>query len=261
MLGRDRSIWLHVAPAIERLAIQGRKVWTEPAAVQKTLSEFLSVFPVTHVQIDLVALSRAHTESEEWGPLLSRAGQWGPLLNELTQAITAAVRSPVVWGLGLPGPQRIAASLGDISERGTLKAGLQLASFLQAFRESRISFVAIDLHDTEPANLERPIAPIFRNSAMYGWLRAVCIDNLTVRKGSLAGSEVTLVRDTEISALRPLWEAGEAVGGGLSDKFWNGGGFDNDLPRKCLLYGEVPEGISPKAIVETGRSLRTWVAA
>jgi len=191
--------------------------------------------------------------------LLSRSGPWGAFLSELALAVSDAVRPPAVWGLGLPGSKPVAASLGDESERGILKAGLQLASFLQIFRESRVGFVSVDLSNTKPLGVERTIAPVLRNSEMYGWLRAVCVSDLGALGESPAGADVVLVRNAGLSELRPLWNRGESVGGGLSGEFWDGREFENGPPQKCLLYGETPEGISPKTIVEAGRMLRSWL--
>lgn len=255
MLGRDRSVWLQVAHGVESLAEGGGGVWREPAAVRKALGELLGVFPATHVQVDLAALLRAPETGTGWASLLGRSGAWGTLLAELALAISDAVRPPAVWGLGLPGPQTVAASLEDASERGVLKAGLQLASFLQTFREARVGFVSVDLRGTEPGGVERALASVFRNSGMYGWLRAVCVDGIEALGSSRMGAEVILLSDAGISELRPLWERGEPVGGGLGDAFWAGQGLAGSLPQRCLLYGEIPEGISPKAIVEAGRQL------
>ncbi len=250
MLGRDRSVWLRVAPGVESLAENGRGVWVEPAAVRKALGELLGVFPITQVQIDIAAFLHSEDTGSEWASLLSRSGHWGALLPELALAVTDAVRPPTVWGIGLPGPKEVAVSLGDESERGVLKAGLQLASFLQVFRESRLGFVTVDLRDTGVSGMERAIAPIFRNSEMYGWLGAVCVRDLAARSGSLAGAKVTLIHNAEFAEMLPLWDRGELVGGGLG----------GDPPQKCLFYGEVPERASAKTIVETGRILRSWLA-
>jgi hypothetical protein len=260
MLGQDRSVWLQVANGVKSLAENGRGVWAEPAAVRKVLGELLGVFPVTHVQIDIAAVLRSGDTDSDWASLLSRSGHWGVLLPELALAVTDAVRPPMVWGLGLPGPQEVAVSLGDESERSVLKAGLQLAAFLQVFRASRLGFVTVDLRNTGVSGMERAITPIFRNSEMYGWLGAICVRDLAARRGSLAGAKVTLVHDGKFAELLPLWERGEVVGGGLSGELWNGGGLGGDPPQKCLLYGEVPERASAKTIVETGRILRSWLA-
>jgi hypothetical protein len=220
----------------------------------------LGVFPLTHVQIDLAAVFRAHGEGGDWTALLSRSEPWKAALGELVLAISEVVRPPAVWGFGLPGPQHLAAALGDTSERGILKAGLQLASFLQALRESRIGFVTVDLRQTETARIERAVAPVFRNSAMYGWRRAVCLDDLPVAGGPPAGAEIALVPNQEIPALLRLWDEGKLIGGGLSETLWDGEKLSGHPPQRCLLYGAVSQGVSPKALVETGRVLRAWLA-
>jgi hypothetical protein len=258
MLGQDRSVWLQVTHAVESLAEQGHRVWAEPAAVQKALGELLSVFPVTHVQIDLTAIFRARGE-EDWPALLSRAEPWKAFLAEFVLAISEAVRPPAVWGLGLPGPHHVVAALSDESERGILKAGLQLASFLQALRESPVGFVAVDLRQTEMARTERAIAPILRNSTLYGWRRAVCLDELPVAANPPTGAEIALIHNQELPALRSFWDAGKLIGGGLSATFWQEGRLAEQPPRQCLLYGVVPHDILPKVLVESGRALRAWL--
>jgi hypothetical protein len=256
MLTQDRTIWLQVTHAIEALSASGRAVWSQPSAVQKALGELLGVFPATHVQLNLDALFHPGDGKEDWAALLSRSGQWSAFLSELALAITEAVRPPVVWGIGLPGPQYVAASLGDTSERGVVKAGLQVASFLQALREARVGFVTVDLRGTAVASMERAIAPVFRNSGMYGWKRAVCADDIIAISGSFAGADIGLVPSATITELSSLWNEGKLVGGGCSAAFWTNGSLEEKLPAKFFLYGEAPEGIAPKVLVEAGRFLR-----
>src|SRR5439155_574942 len=110
------------------------------------------------------------------------------------------VRGRAVWGVGLPGPAEVAETFGDASERGVLKAGLQLASFLQGFREAGIGFVAIDL--TGAGVPAKAVAPIFRNAELYGWRRAAVVRD---ESGSGCGADISLV-----------------VRDGLSAGFWNG---------------------------------------
>ncbi len=254
-----RAVWLRVANGVESLSGAGSRVWHEPAQTRKALGELLGVFPVTHVQLDLAALVGAGDAPGDWAAFLTRQGNWGELLPELALAVHSAVRAPAVWGLGLPAPATVAAALGDTSERGTLKAGLQLASFLQAFRESHISFVAVDRAEPPQAGDARALTPIFRNSEMYGWRRALCVVDLESSKEQRLGADVVLAADTAVAALCPVWERGEPVGGGLGKEFWGAGEFGVPAPPRFLLYGEVPHGITPRSIVESGRTLRAWM--
>ncbi len=254
-----RAVWLRVANGVESLSDAGSAVWREPAQTRKALGELLGVFPVTHVQLDLAALVAAGDPAGDWGSFLARQGKWSELLNELALAVRSAIRAPAVWGLGLPAPSVVAAALGDTSERGTLKAGLQLASFLQAFRESHISFVAVDRAEPPQSGEARALTPILRNSEMYGWRRAICVANLDAVTEQL-GADVVLAAEAKLAALCPAWERGEPVGGGLGSEFWQGGQFGVPAPGRFLLYGEVPRGITPRSIVESGRTLRAWMS-
>ena len=238
MAGRERSIWLRVANGLEILSGQGRRVWNEPAAVRNALRELLSVVPVTHVQIDVSALRGRSDPPAEWRALLARAEDWDDLLRELVAATSDAVRGRAVWGIGLPGPTEVAESLGDASERGVLKAGLQLASFLQGFREAGIGFVAIDL--TGGSVPAKTVAPIFRNAELYGWKRAAVVRD---ESQSACGADISLVVRT-----------------GLSAGFWTGEESFAPALDAEIVFGEIPAGTEPAAIVTAGRGLRAWMA-
>jgi len=231
MAGADRSIWLRVANGIESLAGQGPRVWNEPPAVANALRELLSVLPLTHAQIDLEALRGRSEPRAQWKAMLSREGDWNELLRELVAAVGDAVRGRAAWGLGLPGPDGVADELGDPSERGVLKAGLQLAGFLQGFREAGVGFVSLDL--TGAIVSEKAVAPIFRNAQMYGWKRAAIVGD---DSSSAAGAEIRLVD-------------------GLSEGFWTA---EEPAPQAPTLFGEIPSDIEPAAIVAAGRKLERW---
>jgi len=227
----ERTIWIRVGNGVEVLSGLGAAVWNEPAAVRNALRELLSVMPITHAQIDLAPL-RARTEpAAEWKTVLARAGDWGDILREMVAAIGDAVRGRAQWGLGLPNPAVVAESLGDASERGALKAGIQLAAFLQTFREAGLGFVAIDL--TGPVVAEKAVSQVLRNAQMYGWRQAVMV----AAPLSPAPAEIQLVAD------------------GLGAAFWAGDETPGALSSDPSLYGEIPAGIEAAAIVAAGRRL------
>ncbi len=56
----------------------------------------------------------------------------------------------------------------------------------------------------------------------------------------------------------PPWRSGEQIAGGLGSSFWkNEWETAFQLPESFSLYGELPPDITPKALVETGRGLRS----
>jgi hypothetical protein len=250
---KDRSIWLRVGAGVETLSGMGRAVWNEPAAVRNALREMLSVLPATHLQIDLGSLRCRMDPPAQWKVLLARGDGFGELLGEMVQAIGDAVRGRAEWGIGFPGPAVVADSLGDVSERGVLKAGLQLASFLQGLREAGIGFVALDLLGAPVP--QKTLAPFFRNAEMYKWRRAaICSEDAPI-----AGADVRLVEALPYEALLARWQAGELVGGGLGAAFWSGEPLPQPAPARALLYGEVPLGVEAAAIVAAGRGLSSWL--
>lgn len=249
MIDGERTVWVRVGYALEALSDRGAAVWTEPAAVRRALADFLGVFPSSHVQVDAGLLFRPFG-AVDWPGLLSRSGAWADLLAELALAVADAARGRAAWGIGLPAP----AALGDASERGAIKAGVLLGGFLQAFRESSARFVAVDADSDHRAG--RAAAPILRNAEMYGWRRAVILDELDAREPWASVSDAALVRRAPFAELVPLWSRGERTGGGLGSDFWTGAGIGGTLPAKYLLYGEAPAGLSARAVVEAGRSLR-----
>jgi hypothetical protein len=247
--GNERTVWLRVANGVEALSGLGAQVWNEPAAARNVLRELLSVLTTTHVEIDLDPLRRRTAPETEWKTLLARGGDWGELLRELVAAIADAVRGRAEWGIGLPNAARVAESLGDASERGTLKAGIQLASFLQGFREAGLAFVAVDL--TGPAVGDKAVAQVIRNAQMYGWKQAAIV----AAPLSPPPAELQLVSDATVEDLAARWRQGELVGGGLGARFWSGGHAEPPLPPRCFLYGEIPSGADAAAIVDAGRRL------
>ena len=253
-----RIIWLHVAAGVESLA-NGRQVWTQPAAVRQALAELLSVCPATHVQIDLSALVAAGQEPAHWPAFLKREATWNELLPELILAISDAV-TPRAWGLGLPALPLLAAALGDTSERGLLKAGMQAAAFLQNFRVSGLGFVSLDWPQAAAAGSGRAAAPIFRNSHMYGWQRAVSLADPSALAHAPQEVELSLIKDFPLSEVQPLWAEGERVGGGLTKAFWTTPQLPSPAPSAYVLYGNIPADITPRQLVEAGRMLQTWLA-
>jgi hypothetical protein len=252
--GRQRSVWLRVGAGVETLSGVGRTVWNEPAAARNALRELLSVLPATHVQIDLGSLRRRGDPQSDWKALLSRAGDWSDLLRETGAAIADAVSGRAAWGLGLPSPALVAAELGDSSERGVLKAGLQLAGFLQGFREAGLAFVALDL--AGGGATDKAVAPSLRNAEMYGWRRAVVLGELGEAP---AGVEIRLAAGQEFQTLAGAWGRGELVGGGLDQSFWRGQALPRPAPPRTLLFGAIPDNLEAAAIVAAGRELRTWL--
>jgi hypothetical protein len=252
--GRQRSVWLRVASGIETLSGLGRSVWNEPAAGRNALRELLSVLPATLVQLDVDAMRRRSEPAADWKTVLSRAADWSDLLRETAAATTDAVRGCAVWGLGMPNPAAVAGELGDSSERGVLKAGLQLAGFLQGLREAGLGFVALDLGGGAVA--DKAVAPLLRNAEMYGWRRAVVL--ASAAQASF-GAEVRLVPGLDIRTLVAAWEKGELLGGGLDGAFWTAQQLPSPAPARALLYGTVPESLEAAAIVGAGRALREWL--
>lgn len=254
MLRGERTVWVRVANGLESLSGLGAKVWNEPAAVRNALREMLSVLPLTHVQLDLAALRRRSDPAAGWKAVLGRSDGWAELLRETAQATGDAVRGRAEWGIGLPGPAEAAASMGDASERGVLKAGLQLAAFLQGVREAGLTFVAVDLSGASVP--DKVVAPVFRNAEMYGWRRAAVLGGIGDGAG---GAEIRLFGEAPFGELCEAWHRGELVGGGLGAAFWSGAAPSAPAPSRVLLFGEIPPGIDAAAIVAAGRSLNQWL--
>ena len=252
--GKERTVWVRVANGVEILSGLGAAVWNEPAAARNALRELFSVLPITHVELDLDALRRRAEPAADWKTVLARGGDWGGLLREMTAAIGDAVRGRAEWGIGLPSPARVAESLGDASERGTLKAGIQLASFLQGFREAGLAFVAVDL--TGAAVGEKAVAQVIRNAQMYGWRQAAIV----AAPLAPAPAEIQLADEPTIADLSARWQAGELVGGGLGADFWSGSEPRAALPPQAFLYGAIPANVDAAAIVAGGRRLAGLLA-
>jgi hypothetical protein len=252
-----RNVWLQVRHGVETLSGAGRAVWSEPAQVRKALGEMLGVLPATHIEIELEGFLEA-SEPRQWTALLRREGAWAALLDEQALAIGSAVRAPAVWGLGLPAVQTVATAAGDVSERGQIKAGMLLASALQAFRSAPVAFVTIPVSPGDPTG-ERARGPVLRNGELYGWARAVRVSELAATSPPVAGVEATLVEQATVAELSPRWARGELVGGGLGASVWSGQPLVGAAPARFLLFGQIPAGTAARALVETGRMLRDWV--
>jgi hypothetical protein len=164
------------------------------------------------------------------------------------------VSGRATWGLGLPSPVLLATELGDSSERGVLKAGLQIAGFLQGFRDAGLGFIALDL--AAGAVADKAVAPSLRNAEMYGWRRAVVIGEMGEAP---VGAEIRLATGQEFHTLAGAWERGELFGGGLDGSFWRGQALPRPAPPRALLFGAIPDGLEPAYIVAAGRELRAWL--
>jgi hypothetical protein len=252
--GKERVVWVRVGGGVEALSGAGRAVWNQPAVVRNALREMLSVLPVTHVELDLARLLARGEPPSTWSQLLDRAGDWRGLLDETAAATGDAVRGLAEWGIGLPNPAAVGEALGDPSERGRVKAGLRLASFLQGFREAGLRFVTVEPAETAPS--ERALAPIFRNAELYGWRRAAIVASTTE---TVKGAEIRLLRDGGVTEVRDAWARGELVGAGLDSRFWAGEALADAAPPRALLFGEIPAGTAAAAIVAAGRNLERWL--
>jgi hypothetical protein len=247
-------VWLRVGAGVEILSGLGPAVWNQPAVVRNALREMLSVLPATHLQLDLGRLLGRSDPPSTWSTLLARSADWAGLLGETAAATTDGVRGIADWGIGLPSPSVVAEALGDVTDRGVLKAGLQMASFLQGFREAGIGFVAVDL--TAAAVPAKVVAPIFRNGEMYGWRRAAVV---RAASQTVGGAEIRLVHDGGYAEVCASWGRGELVGGGLDGAFWAGDALPAPAPPQALLFGEIPAEADAAAIVAAGRRLTLWL--
>jgi hypothetical protein len=185
------------------------------------------------------------------------AGGWGELLGELVPAVASALHPPVVFGLALPDPRTVAAEAGDASERGTLKGGLLVASFLQGLRAAGLAFVVIRLGSGGGADVTKATAPVLRNAGLYGWKRAV--ERSSLEEAPIPDADVRLVDGAAIADVEGGWARGEAIGGGLAAALWKGEELAGNPPPSFLLYGATPPGLDVAAIVAAGRSLRKWM--
>ena len=152
----------------------------------------------------------------------------------------------------------VAKSIGDESERGALKAGPEIASFLRRLRESSLRFTVVQIADSEAAGLARALAPILKNSQLYQWARVIGVAGMDQAATWQGQAEAILVRSAELSALGPAWRSGQQLAGGLGPSFWKGEwSAALQLPERFSLYGELPSDVTPKALVEAGRCLRS----
>ena len=257
MLEINKTVWIALAHGVESVADAGAGVWREPAAVRKALGELLGVLALTHGQLDLEVMLGAEQAGDAWRSVIE--GGADTSLRELTLAINDAFRPPKVWGVGLPAPGHVARMLGDESERATLKVGLQMASRLKMFRDAGAAFVTIDLSGVQFAEQERALAPILRNAGMYGWQRALCVPEAAAAVGLEDKADAILALDSEESGLRDGWQQGSAIGGGLTERFWKEGSLTGPPAPRFLLFGRIPGGTSPGAIVAAGRTISSWL--
>ncbi|MGH7803740.1 MAG: hypothetical protein ACREQJ_05285, partial [Candidatus Binatia bacterium] len=156
-----------------------------------------------------------------------------------------------------PDPRVVAAELGDASDRGALKAGLQVASFLQGLRAAGVSFAIVLLDASPTPEIIRAVTPALRNAGLYGWRRA-----LELPSGDLPippETDLRLVRGATLAELEPAWSRGEEIGGGL-ESFWTGETVGGKAPPAVCLYGAAPAGVDAAATVAAGRRLREWMS-
>lgn len=253
-----RSVWLRGERAVEGVGGLGSPIWSRPPEVRRAIAELAGVFPLTHLVLDLDAIRAAAGPEASWKALLGRTGGWSELLAELVPAITSALRAPAAFGFALPDPRAVAAELGDLSDRGALKAGLQVASFLQGLRAAGIAFAVVLLDGVPTPEVVRAVTPVLRNAGLYGWRRAVELPTLDTPLPP--ETDLRLVAGSTLAEIEPVWNRGEEVGGGL-DGAWTGEGLGGKAPPSFCLYGAAPVGIDAAATVAAGRRLREWMGS
>ena len=253
-----RSVWLRGERAVEGVGGLGTAIWSKPPEVRRAIAELGGVFPLTHLALDLDAIRAAGPEAT-WKALLGRSGGWTELLGELVPAIASALRAPSAFGFVLPDPRAVAVELGDTSDRGALKAGLQVASFLQPLRSAGLSFAVVALSGAPTPEVTRAVTPVLRNAGMYGWRRAV--EMPTLGDALPPATDLRLVAGAKLAELEPVWNRGEEVGGGLEPDLWTGGGLGGKAPPLFCLYGIAPAGVDAAATVAAGRRLREWMSS
>ncbi len=259
MLEIDKTIWIGLAHGVQSVSGKGAAVWRDAAAMRKALGELVSVLPVTHGQIDLAALLGADANAPEaWRTMLE--GKSESAMGELAVAINDAFRPPKIWGVALPCPGALAATLGDASERGALKTGMQMAARLRLFRDAGASFVTIDLPDSNFAGQERALKPVLRNAEMYGWTRALCVPALADTAGLEGHADAVLALRADVAELDERWQHGSALGGGLTQEIWSGEKLAPRNSPRFLLFGRIPRDTPAHAIVEAARMISSWAA-
>ena len=252
-----RSVWLRGERAVEGVGGLGPQIWSRPPEVRRAIAELAGVFPVTHLALDLDAIRVGAGPETTWKALLARGGGWNEHLGELVPAIASALRAPCAFGFALPDPRAVAAELGDASDRGTLKAGLQVASFLQSLRAAGLGFAVVLLDGAATPEVVRAVTPVLRNAGMYGWRRALELP--TVDAPLPPETDLRLVADANVAALEAAWNRGEEVGGGL-EHAWTDEGLRGKAPAAFCLYGSAPAGVDAAATVAAGRRLREWMS-
>lgn len=253
-----RSVWLRGERAVEGVGGLGPAIWSRPPEVRRAIAELAGVFPLTHLALDLDAIRGAAGPEASWKALLARAGGWNEHLAELVPAIGSALRTPCAFGFALPDPRRVAAELGDTSDRGALKAGLQVASFLQGLRAAGLAFVVVLLEGAPSPETARAVTPVLRNAGLYGWRRAVELPGPDTPLPPEA--DLRLVPGTTLAVVEPAWSRGEEVGGGL-ESVWTSEGLGGKAPPSLCLYGAPPARIDAAAMVAAGRRLREWMSS
>jgi hypothetical protein len=244
---------------VEGVGGLGAAIWSRPPEVRRAIAELAGVFPVTHLALDFDAVRASAGPEPTWKALLGRSGGWTELLGELVPAIASALRAPCVFGFALPDPRAVAAELGDTSDRGALKAGLQVASFLQSLRSAGLSFAIVLLGSAPTPEVTRAVTPVLRNAGMYGWRRAV--EMPTLDASLPPETDLRLVPGAKLADLEPAWNRGEEVGGGLETDLWTDGSPVGKAPPLFCLYGIAPAGVDAAATVAAGRRLREWTSS
>lgn len=256
MLQFARTVWVDAGPGIQEIAAQGARVWESPAAVHKALAEIIGVIALTHVQISLDTVFGSDSAAEKWRGLLEGKGA----LDEVMAAIGDAVRGPAVWGVALPCPSKMAALLsGDGSEKSVLRIGMQMASCLRGLRDSGMKFVTIDFGDLTPSGEEKGLAPILRNAELYGWTRAISIDDIHTLTAFPAGVDVAVVGRASVADVLGFWNSGKPVGGGLTHSVWTSEALGERPAPRFVLFGQIPAGCAAERIVAVGRMVKLWL--
>ncbi|WP_147535167.1 hypothetical protein [Bacillus marasmi] len=188
------------------------------------------------------------------------------LITEIINGLKSLSKKPVVISIDSPqkwlqeasksvkGEGEISLSLDEIE-----RASMYIAEFLRSFSTLNISAIVIKESEntifTHDELLER-YQPITNVAKHYKWSLGLqmdtCLNPTEIRKLV----DFCLISSLTFPELTSLWEEGQAIGGGLDQRFWEGQIQTGTIPKTGLLFGKIPADAEPETVLSQIQNLR-----
>lgn len=272
------KVWIDFLPYANRLFAAGRKdLWNNADTFISVFSQGQGLLRSDVLSIPVLPFYQARLDQEA-GVIHSWSGKraafalkkmlaWSEPQTVIRDVLTGLQHlyqgaKPVV--LTLPSPQKWLRWLHPIVRPGQElslveddieAASMYLAEYLRGLSSFGLSAIVMEeqgqdqpvVPHGQALSLYRPVLNLANH---YQWSTGVLLEQAAeVGSGMLEDIDFILIKNSDMTALAPLWEKGCQIGGGLNRNFWSGQASLGDIANTKLFYGEIPEDAEPETVL------------